>query len=344
MRRRRRRPSSPHALSEPPLPAAPRRSDRARHGDSYTHPVSEAPSLPPRITEPLAQIDRALEAFVATSPLADNLRDAVRYALLGGGKRLRPLLAWHCSIAAGAHDGAVSLPACVAVELIHAFSLVHDDLPAMDDDDLRRGRPTLHIHAGEAMAILAGDAMSVLAYRALEPGAVPAPSPADQPPLMSLIRELTAGTLGMIVGQVFGTLGGTPHQPPGPSADAERVAIIHRHKTGALIRASCRMGALLGGADDQTLDAVTRYAESAGLLFQIVDDILDVTQSHEHLGKRSGKDADAGKATFPGVLGLEGAMAAAAREHAHAREAAETLGPGAAALAILADYMAGRTR
>lgn len=292
--------------------------------------MSNSPSLPSHLSEPLISIERALTATLAGALLSENLREAIGYALLGGGKRLRPLLAWHSAMAAGAADGAVSLPAGVSVELIHAFSLVHDDLPAMDDDDLRRGRPTLHIHAGEAMAILAGDAMTVLAYQALE----------STPEAARLSRELSEGALGMIVGQVYDTLGGAP----ATERPDERVAMIHRHKTGALIRASCRMGAILGGASDDGLAAITTYAEAAGLMFQIVDDILDVTQPEERLGKRSGKDEAAGKATFPGILGLEASRRAVGREHARAVAAVRPLGGPARALVELADFLAVRTR
>lgn len=303
----------------------------------YTRRVSTAPpTLSDRVTAPRAAIERALEDHLDRAGLPANLGDAIRYALLGGGKRLRPLLAWHCAAAVSgegvARDGSASLPAGVAVELIHAFSLVHDDLPAMDDDDMRRGRPTLHVHAGEAMAILAGDAMTVLAFQAIEPVGHPALH-------IALSKELASGTLGMIVGQVYDTLGGTP---PAASA-AERVALIHRNKTGALIRAACRMGAMLGGASDDALARLTEYADAIGLMFQIVDDILDVTQPAEALGKRSGKDSAAGKATFPGVIGLDGSRAAVARQRDRAIEAARALGTSAGTLVELADYMALRT-
>jgi len=290
------------------------------------------PSLPARVTAPLPAIEAALDNFITHAPLSPNLRDAVRYALLGGGKRLRPLLAWHAAAAVGAPDPAVSLPAAVAVELIHAFSLVHDDLPAMDDDDLRRGKPTLHIHAGEAMAILAGDAMTILAFQSLDSVANPSLRAA-------LSRELSAGTLAMIVGQVYDTLAGLP---PALSP-ADRVALIHCHKTGALIRAACRMGAMLGGATDDALARITAYADAGGLMFQIVDDILDVTQPAHALGKRTGKDAQAGKATFPAILGLDESRAVVDAQRTVAIDALTSLGRPAAPLIDLAGYMAVRT-
>ena len=295
-----------------------------------------AATLSSRITAPVPAIDAALASRIERAALAQNLRDAIRYAVLGGGKRLRPLLAWHCATAAGG-DGAASLPAGVAVELIHAFSLVHDDLPAMDDDDMRRGRPTLHIHAGEAMAILAGDAMTVLAYQALE-------DVADAGLRGALMGELSRGTLAMITGQVYDTLGGLPAALRGEAAQRERLDLIHHNKTGALIRASCRMGAMLGGAGDAALHAVTTYAEAVGLMFQIVDDILDVTQDAEHLGKRSGKDVAAGKLTFPGVLGLDASRRAVTEQRERAVEAAASLGDATGTLVEIAEYMAARTK
>jgi geranylgeranyl diphosphate synthase type II len=250
--------------------------------------------------------------------------------------------------------GAASLPAGAAVELVHAFSLVHDDLPAMDDDDLRRGRPTLHIHAGEAMAILAGDAMLSLAAMALsippEGGA-----PVSDALHRGLLAELNRGTMGMISGQVLDTLGGFDDGVP----EADRVERIHREKTGALITAACRMGALVGleraGLDPRAdgadrLDAVTRYADAIGLMFQVVDDLMDVEQSSEHTGKRTGKDAEAGKLTYPGVHGVERSRAFVSELLDRASGALAALpgvGSGRAGgdvLQELASYLAQRTK
>ncbi len=278
-------------------------------------------------------IDGYLEAYSRSLGLPFNLCEAVRYALLGGGKRLRPVLCWHCCAAAGGSPDA-SLPAGAAVELIHAFSLVHDDLPAMDDDDLRRGRPTLHIHAGEAMAILAGDAMMALAFELLV-------ERSGSPRLgAALVRELSTATTGMIAGQVYDTLGGFP-EAMGPR---ERLVLIHRNKTGALIRAACRMGALCGGAteDSAAMEAITRYAEAVGLIFQIVDDLLDVEATAEQSGKRTRKDAEAGKLTYPGLLGVEGSRAEVSRLNTLAIEAISALGPGSRPLQELCRQMAVR--
>ncbi|MBY0307635.1 MAG: polyprenyl synthetase family protein [Phycisphaerales bacterium] len=267
--------------------------------------------------------------------LPEGLRGAVLYALLGPGKRMRPVLAWRCCEAAGGR-GADALPAAGAVELVHAFSLVHDDLPAMDDDDVRRGRPTLHRHASEATAILAGDGMLTFAFGLL------CERVGDAALARRLCAELARGATGMIVGQVCDTLdaseagaGLTPEQ---------RLEHIHGNKTGALIRAACRMGGLCAYASDRTLGILDRYAGAAGLMFQIVDDLLDVTQPAAHVGKRTGKDADAGKATYPGLLGLEASRRRVMELEEQAVAAARMLGAPGEPLAKLAAEMAVRTR
>lgn len=293
------------------------------------------------------------------------LLDAVEYAALGPGKRLRPLLAWHSCVAMGG-AGELSLPAGVALELVHAFSLVHDDLPALDNDDVRRGRATLHKHAGEAMAILAGDALLTRAFEVLAWGAVSALEPrgdrraaamsttswmhdeeekeAAEPRLrLALIRELASATSAMVAGQVWDTCAGLPaHLAP-----LEQLRLIHSNKTGALIRAACRMGALCAttqGDREPRLRAITEYAEAVGLMFQIVDDLVDVTQSAEHAGKRTQKDAEAGKLTYPAVLGIEGSWTEVERLRGAARRAVEPLLPNARSLVALAEYLSQRTR
>jgi len=304
--------------------------------------VLMAPTIPD-ILAPLATIEAHLARRPAllgrgtTDGLPDTLVDAAAYALLGPGKRLRPLLAWHACVAAGGR-GESSLPAGTALEMVHAFSLVHDDLPALDDDDLRRGRPTLHRHAGEAMAILVGDALLAGAFESLADDADLEPSAR-----LALVRELAGATGAMIGGQVWDTLGGLP---PTPDAEAA-LRLIHRNKTGALIRAACRMGAMCappGARADAALPALTAFAERVGLCFQIVDDLLDVTQTAEHAGKRTGKDAQAGKTTYPGVLGIDASRVEAARLHREAIAALKPLGPSAAGLTLLADHLCDRTR
>ncbi len=249
-----------------------------------------APADLPAIT---ATIDLRIESFLASRGFPPNLHEAIRYAALGGGKRLRPALAWYCSIACGG-TGKDSICAGVAVELIHAFSLVHDDLPALDNDDLRRGRPTLHKHTNEPMAILAGDAMLSLAYEAVQ-------DHRDDAIAHRLVAELALGTRAMIVGQVYDTLGGLPEN----TSPEEQLKLIHRNKTGALLTASCRMGAICTHATDQQLELITRYAQAIGLQFQIVDDLLDIEGSSAQIGKATGKDAAAGKMTYPGVVGVD---------------------------------------
>jgi geranylgeranyl pyrophosphate synthase len=283
----------------------------------------------------IRRVDAALGAFVGSSDLPPNLREAVEYSLLGGGKRLRPVLAWRCAEAVGG-AGESSLTAGVAVELVHAFSLVHDDLPALDDDDLRRGRPTLHRHAGEAMAILAGDAMLAMAYEA-----VWGDGSLDDRLRVGLARELGEGTRAMIAGQVYDTLGGLPGDG---SDERARLELIHRNKTGALIRAACRMGAMLGGAGPDGMAAITRFAEDLGLIFQIVDDLLDVVGCPRTVGKSTGKDAEAGKLTYPAVLGVEGSRREIERLEADAEAALGPLGAPAAGLVELSRAMARRDR
>jgi geranylgeranyl diphosphate synthase type II len=279
------------------------------------------------------EIDAHLTRTLRSRKLPRNLEDAVCYTVLSGGKRLRPALVLLCCESVGGERD-VALNPAAAIELIHAFSLVHDDLPAMDDDKLRRGRPTLHVHAGEAMAILAGDVMMSVAMGLLTE------SPLDAEARLWLVRELTAGTTAMINGQVFDTLGGFPHELD----DEQRLGIIHRNKTAALLRAACRMGAICGHADDEQLDALTRYGEAIGLMFQIVDDLLDVTQSTEHIGKTAGKDLTAGKLTYPGVVGIERSREHVERLHHEACEAVAILGTRGDPLRHLCDDMAIRTK
>ena len=291
------------------------------------------------IWAPLGPIEAYLTRWSASLTLPPHLSDAIRYSFLAGGKRLRPVLAWHCAGAVGGR-GASSLPAGLAVELVHCFSLVHDDLPAMDDDDLRRGKPTLHVHAGEAMAILAGDAMLALAFGALTEQVH------DRSLVPPLVRELALGTSGMIAGQVYDTLGGLPKD----MAPGLQVQLIHVNKTGALLRASCRMGAMLGLADagkapdDPALHAIDQYADAVGLMFQIVDDLIDVEQSAEHTGKRTKKDLDAGKMTYPGVMGVGKSRLEADLCRDKAVAAAKQLGAPGLPLVELAEFLATRTK
>jgi geranylgeranyl diphosphate synthase type II len=278
----------------------------------------------------LAAIEARLAHHVEHAQYAPNLRSAVEYALLGGGKRLRPTLVLACARAAGGAVGD-ALDAAAAIEMVHAFSLVHDDLPALDNDDLRRGRPTLHRAMGEAMAILAGDALLALAFQAA------ASSPRGA---LRITGELSRATNAMITGQVHDTLGGFE---PGMS-DRDRLECIHANKTGALLVCSCRMGALCAGADERTLDVLTRWGTLNGIMFQAVDDLIDETQTAEHAGKAVGKDRDAGKLTYPTVHGIEKTRSEIARLRSEAIATLDPIGAAGEPLARLTDYLAGRTR
>lgn len=275
-----------------------------------------------------ARVDATLAAlFDSRKAVAPRLEAAMRHGLLAGGKRLRPLLVYIAGHALGAEDNALDAPAA-AIELIHAYSLVHDDLPAMDDDDLRRGQPTVHKAFDEASAILAGDALQALAFEVLASTA--------HPRLGSLVHTLAlaAGRDGMVAGQALDldAVGGHP--------DADALAHMHAHKTGALIVAAVRLGGLVAVADDDPrLTALTRYARAIGLAFQIHDDILDVTGDTVTLGKTSGADAARAKPTYPSLLGLEGAQRKAHSLIDEAIAALAPLGERAAPLADLAHYM-----
>ena len=280
-----------------------------------------------------ARVDDALERWVPPeSTLPESIHKAMRYSLFAGGKRIRPIL---CMAAAEAvSDLAVGIESCACtLELIHTYSLIHDDLPALDNDDLRRGVPTCHKVFGDAMAILAGDALLTLAFQVL------AQMDCAAERKVALIAELStaAGTVGgMIGGQVCDLEGEGQH------ADAILLETIHRAKTGALLRASLRMGAIYAGADHDQLHALSCYGEHVGLAFQIVDDVLDVEQSSEALGKTAGKDAQQHKITFPAVYGLEASRRMAEEECAHAHQVLEPFGSRAARLHELADLIVHR--
>ncbi|MDA1184054.1 MAG: polyprenyl synthetase family protein [Acidobacteria bacterium] len=231
----------------------------------------------------------------------------MRYSVAAGGKRLRPIL---CLASADAVGGrwADAMPAACALELIHTYSLVHDDLPAMDDDTMRRGQPTLHVVAGEGMAILAGDGLLTQAFALL----ARAPETTDAARMARTLRVIrlvatAAGPVGMVGGQALDLDASAhdPSQPRRPALDADALRAMHARKTGALIRASAVAGAIMGGADDDTIAHVDAAAAELGLAFQIVDDILDVEGVSAHLGKTAGKDAAAGKPTYPALYGLE---------------------------------------
>ncbi|MFW5653392.1 MAG: polyprenyl synthetase family protein, partial [Planctomycetota bacterium] len=265
-------------------------------GGGVHHTEHREPQAPTVSVE--NHLKRAIARDLADLELPANLVESVEYSLLAPGKRLRPHLVWHSCAAVGGDPFMQAPSACIAIEMIHCFSLIHDDLPAMDDDDLRRGRPTNHVKYGEAMAILAGDALATLPYLLLSR----AQGLSDEV-RSALVTELASGTARMIAGQVYDTLGGFPDSiQDDPEA---RIQLVDRNKTGALIRGACRMGAIAGGADEDQLAHLTEYGRAMGFMFQIVDDVLDVTQTDEQMGKRTHKDEAAGKLTYPGVFGLE---------------------------------------
>ena len=284
----------------------------------------------------LALSSRADDVLARVLPPEDQppveLHRAMRYAVLGGGKRLRPLLVYAAGTTLGAPLDRLDA-AAAAVEIIHAYSLVHDDLPAMDDDSLRRGRPTCHVVFGEAMAILAGDALQALAFDVL---AHDATLDVDAGTRVAMLRALAiaCGSHGMAGGQAFDLAA------VGTKLSAAELERMHVHKTGALIRASVRLGALAAGCrDEATLAALERYGLAVGLAFQIRDDLLDIEAGTEQLGKTAGKDVAASKPTYPAILGVDASRGELAALTATALGAVESLGAPAMALRDLAHFV-----
>ena len=278
-------------------------------------------------------VDSHLQRFMADLP-ADTLRDAMEYSVFNGGKRIRPAL---CYAAAEIFAPATELThrAAAALELVHAYSLIHDDLPGMDNDELRRGKPTCHIAFGEATAILAGDGLQALAFEVL--AGAPARDGADP---LAMIRALATacGARGMVLGQSI-DLAAVDHR-----LDHTRLETMHRYKTGALIGASIELGAgSTGGAGARDLVALHRYADAVGLAFQVKDDILDVESPTETLGKRQGADQARNKPTYTSLLGLEGAARKLEELRATAAEAAAYFGDRGKRLAAIADFIVQRT-
>jgi geranylgeranyl diphosphate synthase type II len=283
---------------------------------------------------------RLRELVRAGDGCPEALAAAMAYSLLAPGKRLRPALVLLAAEACGAGDAA-ALPAACAVEMVHTYSLVHDDLPAMDDDDLRRGLPTCHKRFGEALAILAGDALLTLAFEVLAAGCPPATAAA-------CCRELAwaAGAAGMVGGQADDLA----METRSGAGSLEELEFLHARKTGALFRASLRLGVLAaqgerpGGADPRTLELFDRYGRAFGLAFQITDDLLDVESCSENAGKRVGKDAGRRKLTYPGLLGVAESRQRARRLCQEAQEALAPLGRAGDRLAALAWSIVERDR
>jgi geranylgeranyl pyrophosphate synthase len=298
--------------------------------------LNPKPDPGPALSDLLARADTALARHLPGDDQPPvELHGAMRYAVLGGGKRLRPLLVYAAGYALDAPLQVLDGAAC-AVEYIHAYSLVHDDLPAMDDDDLRRGRPTCHIVYGEAMAILAGDALQALAFEilAIEQGAI------DSHTRLRMLQVLgrACGAEGMAGGQAFDLAA------VGRALGLPELERMHAYKTGALIRASVTLGALASGCIDAgTLHALDRYGHAVGLAFQVRDDILDIEGDSAVIGKTAGKDAAANKPTFPSIIGMD-ASRARLHELIDALDVVAMLGPRGELLRELARYAVARQR
>jgi geranylgeranyl pyrophosphate synthase len=293
-----------------------------------------------------AEIESALERYLPKVPACPAIvADAMRYSVFAGGKRLRPVLTLAAADAVArrteglrntpqpqqqnvAQDSSrailLALPAACAIEMIHTYSLIHDDLPAMDDDTLRRGRPTLHVLYGDGIAILAGDGLQAAAFTLLarEPGGDDAAIAARKLQVASVVGE-AAGPVGMVGGQALDLQAAGQGPQPALALDAAGLRDMHARKTGALIRASAMSGAIMAGGDAQTVAAVARYADEVGLAFQIVDDILDVEGDAATLGKSAGKDAAGDKPTYPALFGIERSRTLAAECLSRARQMLE---------------------
>jgi geranylgeranyl diphosphate synthase type II len=276
------------------------------------------------------KIDRALDRYLPkekTRPA--TIHKAMRYSLFAGGKRLRPIL---CLAAAEACGGKIdnALPLACAMECIHTYSLVHDDLPSMDNDDFRRGRATCHKVFGDGIAVLAGDALLTVAFEIVSHA-----KPASRYYMSILLREIAvaAGSQKLIAGQVADL------EAEGHATDRAQLRYIHENKTAAILTTSVRLGAMSANADARKLGAVTKFGRALGLAFQVIDDILDVTQTSEKLGKSAGKDIAAKKATYPAVIGLDKSRAEARRLTRNAHSALSIFGDKAEALHALANYL-----
>lgn len=278
-------------------------------------------------------VDAALDRFIpAESVSPPTLHKAMRHSVFAGGKRLRPVL---CLAAAEACDGGIeaAMPSACAVECLHTYSLIHDDLPCMDDDDFRRGVPTCHKVFGDAVAVLAGDALQAISFElvARTPGV-------SGEAVAAMVRELavTAGSLHLIGGQVMDLEG------EGKKLPIEDLRFVHESKTAALLTTSLVLGGMSAGGSAEQIEALRRFGMATGLAFQVIDDILDVTQTSEKLGKSAGKDLATEKSTYPALMGLDASRAEASRLTAEAVDALQVFGPAAARLHQLSDHLLSR--
>ncbi len=281
-----------------------------------------------------AQVEAALNQSI-TVVYPDKIYEAMRYSLMAGGKRLRPILCLAtCELLGGTTE--MAMPTACALEMIHTMSLIHDDLPAMDNDDYRRGKPTNHKVYGEDIAILAGDGLLAYAFEFV--AAQTQQVSAER--VLQVIARLghAVGAAGLVGGQVVDL-----ESEGKPDVSLETLNFIHRHKTGALLEASVVCGAILAGADDSNLVRLSRYAQDIGLAFQIVDDVLDITATQEELGKTAGKDLQAQKATYPSFWGIEESRRQAQALVTAAKAQVEPFGDRAKPLQAIADYITART-
>ncbi len=296
-----------------------------------TAPSSAEP--PQIVMSQIPLIEEALQSQIHSFQLPKDLEEATLYAVMNGGKRVRPALTMLCAEAVNGSEE-LAIQAAVAVELVHCFSLIHDDLPALDDDHLRRGLPTLHIKTNEAMAILAGDNLLTLAFLQI------AHSSFDDHKKMLMSKELAESTKNMVVGQVYDTLGNLPSS----LTPEDQVKLVHENKTGALIRCACVFGGMCGEQEKSHVEAITKFGTHIGLMFQIVDDLIDLHGCQEHVGKATRKDSEAGKLTYPSVLGAEESKNIIDHLKNEAERALEPLGTAADCLRSFNLWLAQRTR
>ena len=296
----------------------------------YAH----ATTLPQFLKQVREIVDSELDRLLPAESVApQKIHSAIRWSVFAGGKRFRPALLLAAGETFGASRESLITTAC-ALEMIHTYSLVHDDLPSMDDDDLRRGRPTCHIRFGEATAILAGDALLTLAFRII----------AEDEQLSALRRALLISEIARAAGTPDGMVAGQAHDLEAESQEVatEELERIHRLKTGALIVAAARCGAIIAGASALALEAVTDYAAQLGLLFQMTDDLLDVTATAEAIGKTPGKDERSRKATYPALYGIEATRKHSASTHAAACDALARIDRPTELLRSIADFILAR--
>lgn len=289
------------------------------------------------LQERIQLVETALDRYLpSAATLPASLHESMRYSVFAGGKRIRPILMMAaCEAVGGSLQQA--LPAACALEMIHCYSLIHDDLPAMDDDDFRRGKPTNHKVFGEAKAILAGDGLLTEAMILLSNAEICPELPADRRCEVLHLLARSAGSRGMVGGQVVDM------ESEGKEIDLPTLEYIHTHKTGALILAALEVGAILGGADQLQRRALCRYGEAAGLAFQVADDILDIVADQQRLGKDVGSDQQRGKATYPALLGLDGARKRARELRDLAFSAVDVFGDSARPLREIAGFIVDRS-